>query len=319
MKTMKEQLSEALDKVTDHLREQIKDQYTKQAEKAAAKYAKLRETFKFEEKYGKKHVGNVYEMKMPSDFQMGRYYRFDKEKYEFYQNAENSLSDYTVMMLTGLTETKNVDGSEREKNGFDSYKEKVTNLKENLAEAITEQAYKYADESLASFKAKMQNKLENLGTLTKAEFTGDLYRNMLSLTYKNASMTIESKVIVNCSKLGKLFNQYPSTFHNVVIDGKAMKGASELKVKKAMKASREAAGDTGKVGYRVSARYTRANVRQFKGIARNKYKGDSKEEAEKTYAEILAVVEKGKVYTGVQMIEFNEIGEEKVIKEDGKY
>ena len=322
MKTMKEQLSAALDAVTNHLREKIKEQYTAQAEKAAAKYTRLRETFQFEEKYGKKHVGNIYEMTTPNDFKMKKLFRFDKERYDFYRNIDNSLTSYDSMMLAGLTETKNADGTESKKNGMDYHKEKVTNLKENLAEAITKKAYEYADESLASFKAKMQSKLEALGTLTEAKFTGDLYRNALSLTYTNATMTIESKVIVNVSKLGKLFNQYPSLFTGVKIDGKVMKGASELKVKKAMKVSRTESGDAGKVAYRVSARYSKANVRVYKGVARNKYKGEDKTEAEKTYAKILETVNKEKGYrefVGVQLIEYNEIGEEKVLKEAGKY
>ena len=327
MKTMKEQLSAALDAVTNHLREKIKEQYTAQAERAAEKYTRLRDAFDYaaedtrsRSSIGKGSVGYIGALTKPYDHDLRRMRRDDPERAKQYDDYNNYLTKHDLLMLSGLTETKNADGTE--KSSHDYYKAKVTTLVKDLAAAITKEAYKYADESLASFKAKMQKKLEALGTLTKAEFTGDLYRNALTLNYTNATMTIESKVIVNVSKLGKLFNQYPSLFTGVKIDGTAMKGASELKVKKAMKVSRTESGDAGKVAYRVSARYSKANVRVYKGVARNKYKGEDKAEAEKTYAKILETVNKEKGYrefVGVQLIEYNEIGEEKVLKTAGQY
>jgi hypothetical protein len=135
----------------------------------------------------------------------------------------------------------------------------------------------------------------------------------LDLKYETGSMRVGSKVIVNVSSLGKLFNQYPTTFHNVVIQGKQIKNASEAKVKKLMKAARGISVDD-KLTYKVTLR-ARSMRFSHKAPARAQYTGDSKEQAEAAYTKAVDQMNTRRGYfVEVALLTINDIGEKNILK-----
>ena len=58
---------------------------------------------------------------------------------------------------------------------------------------------------------------------------------ILSFNFKDgASFTVENKIIINTSPLGRPFYQFPCTFHNATLpNGEKIKNISEVAVKKA--------------------------------------------------------------------------------------
>lgn len=102
---------------------------------------------------------------------------------------------------------------------------------------IAKVANAQADMAVAGFIRKMTSKLEGLaGHEAKVEFRGSLsYNSFRIITTTGASFAVENNIIIKSSNRGKMFNQYPTTFHNVVLaDGTQVKAPSEAKVKAAL-------------------------------------------------------------------------------------
>lgn len=111
-------------------------------------------------------------------------------------------------------------------------------LRANHAEIIAKRAKEYADAAVAGFIAKMNAKFEGIceakGNLTKVAANGSLGWNAIRFEFADgSSFDAQNSIVSKWSSKGRPFNQYPTTFHNVVLpDGSRMKNPSESRVKK---------------------------------------------------------------------------------------
>ena len=87
----------------------------------------------------------------------------------------------------------------------------------------------------ADLKARVKAQHTRMQERTVARYT-ELRdtTNVLNMRYENATMEIHNNIILKVSKYGKPFNQYPTTFRNVLVNGEKVKRASEKNVKEAM-------------------------------------------------------------------------------------
>lgn len=125
---------------------------------------------------------------------------------------------------------------ERKGEGYHSPRDPVT-IKEDVGEAIKRQSNRHADEVLASFKAKLVRKLNGVldGSGVEGEIRGDLGHNRIRLREKATGLTftVFSQIVSVWPSWARPHHRYPTTFHDVSVDG-ALKGRklSEEEIKK---------------------------------------------------------------------------------------
>ena len=111
-------------------------------------------------------------------------------------------------------------------------------LKSGNDERIAIQAKNYADFAAAGFIAKMVDQFEGIceakGNCTVVKANGSLGWNAIRFEFADgASFDAQNSIVSKWSSKGRPFNQYPTTFHNVILPGgERMKQPSEAKVKK---------------------------------------------------------------------------------------
>jgi hypothetical protein len=93
-------------------------------------------------------------------------------------------------------------------------------------EALDKNAAQYADEAVAEWKLKIERKLVSIENASVQRLTGTSFR--INGTIGDKKVMIEQNMIINVSKHGVLFNQFPA---RIYFDGKA---TSEAKYKKMM-------------------------------------------------------------------------------------
>ena len=115
------------------------------------------------------------------------------------------------------------------------------------AQAIAERkAEQEAEDAIQGFIRKMSAKLQGIldakGDFEQVEVNGYLGRNTLHFTFVDGSaFTVVNDIIIKASCLGKVHNQYPTRFTNVVLRGMGgglgggMKGISEAWMKRNFK------------------------------------------------------------------------------------
>lgn len=94
-------------------------------------------------------------------------------------------------------------------------------LRENYKAIIEQKAERQAEDAIQSFIAKMSSKLQGLidakGGLVTAETDGSLHNNAIRITFQDGTcFTLVNSMTLNVSSRGKVFNQYPARFHQVV-------------------------------------------------------------------------------------------------------
>jgi hypothetical protein len=115
---------------------------------------------------------------------------------------------------------------------------KVYRLKANAAEIIAKKAKEYADFAVTGFIAKMVSKFDGIceakGNVTTVKANGSLGWNAIRFEFADgSSFDAQNSIVSKWSVNGRPFNQYPTTFHNVILPGgERMKQPSEAKVKK---------------------------------------------------------------------------------------
>lgn len=254
-----EQLTAALNKCTEGLRASLMYQFTVNAD------ATLKE---FQEQAAKTGSLNTYDhYKEVSSYGSSRSEYFRVQAYRaavaragFLKRVEMTDAEYAAAKVYSREKTIVLEGAA-------------------LTAEFAKRAAEYATAALAGFIFKMQSKLNAMGTLTKVVFDGSLGNNRIDLTYTNATMNITNTVIIKSSNRGLLFNQFPTTFHTVVINGTPLKTPSEAKVKKAMK---EAA--TGEKIADVTTYIVRATSKFYPQATRPIFKGEDKAQAEAALA-----------------------------------
>lgn len=116
-------------------------------------------------------------------------------------------------------------------------------LRSGNDERIARKAKDYADFAVAGFIVKMVDKFEGIceakGNCTVVKANGSLGWNAIRFEFADgASFDAQNSIVSKWSSKGRPFNQYPTTFHNVVLPGgERMKQPSEAKVKKAFVAA----------------------------------------------------------------------------------
>lgn len=109
-------------------------------------------------------------------------------------------------------------------------------LKPNALEMISDKAKSDSEEIIQDFIYKMLVKLGGLVVNfpnLKVSYDGTTYRNWIHFRLSDDTyFSIENNIVTGVSKYGVWFNRYPTTFHNVVINGEKVATPSELKVKK---------------------------------------------------------------------------------------
>lgn len=116
-------------------------------------------------------------------------------------------------------------------------------LKSGNDERIAIQAKNYADFAVAGFIVKMVDKFEGIceakGNCTVVKANGSLGWNAIRFEFADgSSFDAQNSIVSKWSSKGRPFNQYPTTFHNVILPGgERMKQPSEAKVKKAFVAA----------------------------------------------------------------------------------
>lgn len=112
-------------------------------------------------------------------------------------------------------------------------------LKSGNEERIAKKAKEYADFAVAGFITKMVSKFEGIceakGNVTTVKANGSLGWNAIRFEFADgASFDAQNNIVSKWSSKGRPFNQYPTTFHNVILPGgERMKQPSESKVKEA--------------------------------------------------------------------------------------
>lgn len=94
-------------------------------------------------------------------------------------------------------------------------------LVEDYKALIEQKAEQQATDEVQSFIHKMVGKLQGIidakGGLVSAEVHGYLNRNSIRFTFEDGTtFLLVNDMIINVSCLGKVFNQYPTRFHQVI-------------------------------------------------------------------------------------------------------
>jgi hypothetical protein len=128
-----------------------------------------------------------------------------------------------------------------EKNKYVPYPTREYEVLPNVEEVISQRAIKYAEAAVAAFVAKMTRKFMGIvdmhdGTVS-IRSGGSLSWNTINFDFSDGtSFRVENKVVIKVNQYGTVFNQFPTTFHNVKLaNGTHVKNASESKLKKLFK------------------------------------------------------------------------------------
>lgn len=226
-KELNEQLSKALDSVTTKLRQTILEGFKASMIARTATYLEDGMKFQTFESYG------LAEDK----FGVGTYVKVNEKR--GYRMMVSDLQSRKLVVPAGSA-PRTLPKKESERSFYIEKEFRVYAKAVDFDARLDKQANEYADDQLAAFKAKMIRKLNAIDVLTKATFSGFLDDNYLALEYKNGSFFLTTKVVYKRSILGTDFVQYPTTFHNAVVNGQPVKTPSEAKVKKAFKLVRGA-------------------------------------------------------------------------------
>jgi len=150
-----------------------------------------------------------------------------QSRYDYFRNqqAQQAISVYIT----------------RDPNAKVSYMPNVSNvyiLRPDHVEVIAKKAKDYADFAVAGFIAKMNAKFEGIceakGNCTTVKANGSLGWNAIRFEFADgSSFDAQNSIVSKWSSKGRPFNQYPTTFHNVILPGgERMKQPSEANVKK---------------------------------------------------------------------------------------
>lgn len=120
------------------------------------------------------------------------------------------------------------DGRKYERDG----NKRVFVLKENWQESLFPELRTEATVIVAAWRAKIMVKMEEIlqtrTDVVSVETMGSHDNGMFRIRFENGDQfSVQTKMIINVSSKGKLFNQWPSTFCNVQKGGELFKKQSE--------------------------------------------------------------------------------------------
>lgn len=152
--------------------------------------------------------------------------KIENNRIRYYENKLKNYDNTKVKRYRDITDIQYfIDPSSR------NYE-----LKRNAIELIPDKAKKDSEEIIQDFIFKMYDKLGGLIVNfpdVDVEYDGSVYRNRITFKLNSDTyFTVENNITYGVSKYGVWFNRYPTTFHNVVINGEKMNTPSEVKVKK---------------------------------------------------------------------------------------
>lgn len=122
-------------------------------------------------------------------------------------------------------------------------RQRVADYPQREVEAIAaKQAQKIADQSAEHFVSKNKFKLaaflkhkqiKDIKVMSMSVSNGVIHSQMRFTFEDGSEFTVQNQMVYGSTQQGTPFVRYPTTFHDVLIDGQRMSGPSELKIYKA--------------------------------------------------------------------------------------